>query len=117
MSFRSTFSDGSPDHTSPHRPGYRFADCDVRDESERAYREKMRRLHNADHSQPHRDDEPPARGGPTLDEARDAAERAYRERSERLQSAHRERRQDVGEESPFERRQRRRLEEQKRYDV
>jgi hypothetical protein len=111
MSFRSNFSDGSPDHTSPHRKGYRFADCDARDESEAAYRERQRRLHNADHSQLHRD------GGPTLDESRAGASEAYEERRERLQSAHRSRRQEDLPETPFEKRMRQREADRKKYDV
>jgi hypothetical protein len=117
MSFRSTFKDGSIDHTSPNRPGYRFADSDVRDENERLRRERMQRLHNADRGRPFRDDASYSRGGPTLDALQDDANSAYEERRQRLANAHRNRQPDVVEESPFERRERRRREEQKKYDV
>jgi hypothetical protein len=43
------FADGTPDHTSPHRPGHRFAD--VNDEARLvandAYEERRQRLHYA----------------------------------------------------------------------
>jgi hypothetical protein len=92
--FRPTFSDGSPDHTSPHRPGFRFGDCGHRDAAEDAYRERSQRLQNAwrkesregagrdrDHSLQYAD----AAG------ARRAADQAYAERRARLANAWRSR--------------------------
>jgi hypothetical protein len=121
MTFRTRFSDGSPDHTSPHRPGYRFADCDARDAAEDAYRERSRRLHNADHA---RQFDPPHDAtlrfadASALDELQGAARDAYERRRERLASKWRSgSRPDEPHETPFERRTRRRLAEQRKYDV
>ena len=82
--FHSHFADGSPDHTSPHRPGHRFADVDdpLRIEAERAYAERNRRLQDGwrrkGEQQEGDDAAPPAR---TLDELRAAADAAYQDRN------------------------------------
>jgi hypothetical protein len=47
--FSRTFSDGSVDHTDPHRPGFRFADSNDphRLKAEEAYQERTRRMQDA----------------------------------------------------------------------
>jgi hypothetical protein len=41
-------SDGTPDHTSPHRPGFRFIDHgELRDAADAAYEERRARLSDA----------------------------------------------------------------------
>ena len=87
--FRTHFADGSPDHTNPHRPGFRF--LDVNDETQiaadAAYEEMRARLHYghrqrqqdgaSDHGSPQ----------PTPDELEQAAVTAYEVRSERMRNA------------------------------
>ena len=47
--FHTHFSDGTPDHTSPHKPGYRFADIDdaAKIAADEAYEERSRRMETA----------------------------------------------------------------------
>ena len=44
--FHTHFSDGSPDHTSPHKPGYRFLDVDdaAKIAADEAYEARSRRM-------------------------------------------------------------------------
>ena len=89
--FRPTFSDGSPDFTSPHRKGFRFAD--VNDEAKIAariaYDERSRRMETAwqrKGEQQDADEHTPLRTK-SRDQARSAADAAYDERNERLRNA------------------------------
>jgi hypothetical protein len=91
--FSPHFFDGTPDHTSPHRPGYRFADTHdaARLAAEQAYRERSTRLQDAwrkGRLDPVRDH---ASRQLTLDELRAAADAAYREKCERLRNGWRNR--------------------------
>jgi len=91
--FSPTFADGTPDHTSPHRPGYRFADTGdaARLVAEQAYRERCQDLHytsRRDQQDGIRDER---HATPTLDELRQAADAAYREKCERSRNAWRNR--------------------------
>jgi hypothetical protein len=91
--FHAHFSDGSPDHTSPHRPGYRFADTNdpARLAAESAYRERCQDMHYTSRRN-HQDGIPDERhAARTLDELRQAADAAYREKCERLRNAWRNR--------------------------
>jgi hypothetical protein len=47
--FRPFFADGSPDHTSPHRPGFRFSDTNdpLRQKANEAYEDRKRRAASA----------------------------------------------------------------------
>jgi hypothetical protein len=86
--FSPTFADGSPDHTSPHRPGFRFLDTDdpAKLAAQEAYEARRRRMENAWRHTGQRQDEdhtPPPRTR-TLDELRAAAEGAYQDRNVRL---------------------------------
>jgi hypothetical protein len=89
--FSPTFSDGSPDHTNPHAPGYRFLDVDDEGKlaAEQAYRERSRRMEDGwkrkgdDNTSANANAKPAA----TLDEARRAADAAYEARNKRLQNA------------------------------
>jgi hypothetical protein len=95
--FHSTFSDGSPDFTSPHRKGFRFADTDDADRlaADEAYEQMRTRLADAyKHRQQHGGDvrkssatgAAPTRA-PTLDALQQAAEKAYEDRNARMQNA------------------------------
>ena len=94
-SFRRTFSDGSPDLTSPHRKGFRFADTNDADRlaARDAYAEMVKRKTDAWRTRGQQQDadesERTPRGvrAPTLDEARAAADAAYRECCERKRNA------------------------------
>ena len=94
--FRAAFADGSPDHTSPHRPGYRFADTDdaARLAANDAYEERRERMANAwrNKGQQHdaNSDAPPPRTA-SLDELRAQADAAYREKCQRLRNGWRNR--------------------------
>jgi hypothetical protein len=98
--FSPTFSDGSIDHTSPHRPGYRFADVgdEARLRAEQAYEDKRRRLADAwrhkGEQRDVKDDQHAAapRTQLTLDELRAAADAAYEARNERMRNAWRNKR-------------------------
>lgn len=93
--FRPTFSDGTPDHTSPHRPGYRFADTNdaARIAADEAYEERRERMQNAwrrkgdAQTDDNRNSAPPRTR--TLDEWRAAAEKAWEDRNKRMQNARR----------------------------
>jgi hypothetical protein len=97
LGFRRTFSDGSPDFTSPFKPGYRFADTndEARIAADRAYEARRERMENAWRTkgdvkaEDNRDTAPPCTR--TLDELREAAEASYAEKCRRLQSAWRNR--------------------------
>jgi hypothetical protein len=91
--FLPTFADGSPDHTSPHRPGYRF--LDVNDEAKiaanDAYEARRERIHYSSRQRQqdaNADDRAPAR---TLDALRQAAEKAYEDRNARMRNAWKQR--------------------------
>jgi hypothetical protein len=89
--FHQHFSDGTPDHTSPHRKGFRFLDVNdaARLAADAAYEQQRQRLANAWRNKDvqagdNRDATPPTR---TLDELRQAAEVAWQERSKRMSNA------------------------------
>jgi hypothetical protein len=87
--FRATFADGTPDHTSPHKPGYRFADTDdeARIAANDAYEARSRRMETAWRDKGDvKADAPPPRTQ-SLDQTRSAADAAYAERNERLRNA------------------------------
>jgi hypothetical protein len=95
--FTPTFADGTPDHTNPHRKGYRFSDTDDPDraDAEQAYRERNRRMETAWRRKGEQQDETrDHRAAPrtrTLDELRAAADQAYAQRNRRMQNAWRNR--------------------------
>jgi hypothetical protein len=98
--FRPTFSDGSPDHTSPHRPGYRFADTGdaARLAADEAYEARSRRMETAWQHRGEQHDAAASKnlGRPkisqaTLDELRAAADAAWEDRSKRMSNAWRQR--------------------------
>jgi hypothetical protein len=97
VGFCPTFADGSIDHTSPHRPGYRFADTNDPDrlDADAAYEERNRRLSNASRhkgeQQDERCDHHAAPRKRTLDELRALAEGAYQDRNVRMQNQWRNR--------------------------
>jgi hypothetical protein len=100
-SFTSTFSDGTPDHTSSQRPGFRFADTNhsARLAADRAYEARRRRLENGWRSKgtPQQHGNKDARAAPlnlelTLDEVRAAANAAREARDARLRNAWKTRR-------------------------
>ena len=86
--FHTHFSDGSPDHTSPHQKGFRFAD--VNDEAkiaaDKAYAERSRRMENAWRLKDHAADPTPVRT-PSNDASQAKAQQAYDERSVRMRNA------------------------------
>jgi hypothetical protein len=96
MSFQHKFSDGSIDHTSPHRKGFRFADTDDADRlaADEAYQERSKRMATAWQRKGQQHDAggavtpPPTR---TLDALRKDAETAYEERNKRMRNAWRQR--------------------------
>jgi hypothetical protein len=91
--FRPTFSDGTPDHTNPHRPGYRFADTndEGRLATERAYRARSQRMQDGWKRKDQQQDEKPVVRTQSLDELRRTAAEAYAARNARLQNAWRNR--------------------------
>ncbi|MGE0037958.1 MAG: hypothetical protein AB7S93_20260 [Xanthobacteraceae bacterium] len=96
--FTPTFSDGSPDHTNPYRPGPRFADVDDagRLAAAEAYEQKRTRLQDAWRNKDRQQGEDAATvhrdyRGATLDELKAAADAAYVERNQRLANAWRNR--------------------------
>jgi hypothetical protein len=86
--FHSTFSDGSPDYTSPHKPGHRFLDVndEARLQADTAYEQMRERLHYKTNRRRQQQDanEPPPTSTRTLDELRAAASAAYEARSKRM---------------------------------
>jgi hypothetical protein len=84
--FRPTFSDGTPDHTNPHRPGYRFADIDDADRlaADKAYEERRTRMQNAWKNATDADTPVQRRDAAN---ARAVADRAYEDRKVRLTNA------------------------------
>ena len=95
--FSRTFSDGSVDHTSPHQPGYRFADVNdaARISSEEAYRARSARMADAwRHKGQQHDQTGDHRATPCtsdLDRLRALAEASYEARRVRMQNAWRNR--------------------------
>lgn len=94
--FRSTFADGSVDHTHPCRPGFRFADTDdsARAAADEAYEQMRTRLSDAwrnkdAQAEDNRNPAPPPTR--TLDALRALAEKAWEERNERMRNAWRQR--------------------------
>ena len=89
--FGPTFSDGSPDHTSPHAPGYRFADVGDpnRLAAEQSYRARSRRMEDGWRRKDEQKDAAPRPR--TLDAARQQADAAYQARSQRLSNLWRDR--------------------------
>jgi hypothetical protein len=91
--FHAKFSDGSPDHTSPHRKGYRFLDVDDahRLAADEAYEARRQRLHytNRQRQQDAAGSTPPR----IVDTAqlRAKAEQAWEERNARMRNAWRTR--------------------------
>jgi hypothetical protein len=96
-SFHPTFSDGSHDHTSPFKPGFRFADVGdaARLAADEAYEARRERMENAWRTkrdvkaEDNRDGTPPHTQ--SLDELRAAADQAWEERNRRMSSAWRNR--------------------------
>jgi hypothetical protein len=92
--FSPYFADGTPDYTSPHRPGYRFLDTDdaARAAADAAYAQMRSRLTDAWRRKDERPaaakEAPPTR---TLDELHALAEKAWDERNKRMQNAWRHR--------------------------
>ena len=92
--FHSTFADGSPDFTSPHRKGFRFADVNDGDRAAAndAYEQMRTRLSDAWRRKDERSvatkEAPPTR---RLDELRTLAEKAWHDRNERMRNAWRNR--------------------------
>jgi hypothetical protein len=95
--FSPTFSDGTIDHTSPFKPGYRFADTNdaARLAADEAYEERRERMQNAWRTkgdvkaEDNRDGTPPRTR--TLDELRAAADQAWEDRNKRMSNAWRNR--------------------------
>jgi hypothetical protein len=89
--FSPTFSDGTPDHTSPHRPGYRFADTSdaARLAADEAYEQRRERMHYTTNRRRQQQDanEPPPTSTRTLDALRASATAAYEARSKRMAGA------------------------------
>ena len=91
--FHTHFSDGSPDHTSPHKPGYRFLDVDdaAKIAADEAYQARSRRMATAwkrkgDAQANANGDGTPVRTH-TNDELQRDAQAAYDERTKRMQNA------------------------------
>ena len=91
--FHPYFSDGSPDHTSPFRPGFRFADTNdaARIAADEAYTERSRRMETAwqrkgkqEHDEAH--DQRSVRAA-SLDELQAKAQQAWEDRNVRLSNA------------------------------
>jgi hypothetical protein len=92
--FHSTFADGSVDHTSPHRKGFRFADTSDADRlaANDAYEARREQVHYANRRRVQRDgNEPPPMSTPTLDALRIRADAEYEARSKRMAKAWRQR--------------------------
>jgi hypothetical protein len=97
FSFHQHFSDGSVDHTSPHRKGFRFLDTNdaAGKAADAAYAERSRRMETAWRTrgngitEANRDGTPPPTR--TLDQLHALAEQAYEERNERMRNAWRQR--------------------------
>ena len=90
--FRSTFADGSADHTSPHRPGFRFADTNDADRlaAQQAYIERTARLENGWRRSRDADDNAPIQCSDAA-QARAVADRVYEDRKVWLSNAWRNR--------------------------
>lgn len=95
--FSPTFSDGSPDHTSPHRPGFRFADTADAGKiaANEAYEARSRRLESGWQRKGEQHDAFAEESAPprlaSLDELRAKANQEYENRSRRLADAWRRR--------------------------
>jgi hypothetical protein len=88
---RETFSDGSPDFTDPHRPGFRFLDTkdSAKLAADTSYWEMVARL-DYRHRQQDGDSDDGSRQR-TLDELEAAAAASYAARSKRMAEAWRQR--------------------------
>jgi hypothetical protein len=92
--FHPYFADGSPDFTSPHRKGYRFADTndEARIAANGAYEQMRTRLREAWRRKGERlvetKEAPPTR---TLDQLQAEAEHGWQQRRERMRNAWRRR--------------------------
>lgn len=86
--FRTHFSDGAPDLTSPHAPGFRFSDVDDI-AADQAYIERRTRMDYRRRVDARLDADRGSQQPTTLllDELEQAAVTAYDERSERLRTA------------------------------
>ena len=88
--FFQKFSDGTPDFTSPHRKGFRFADTNDADRihAEAAYRERSKRMEDAWRDKrvlaPEKRD---TARTPSLDQLQAQAEQAWEERNERMRNS------------------------------
>jgi hypothetical protein len=91
--FFPTFSDGSPDSTSPHRPGFRFLDAGDPSglAAEQAYEERRMRLAEAWRKDRQDSVHDLASRQLTLDELRAKAEQAREDRDARMRDAWRRR--------------------------
>jgi hypothetical protein len=91
FAFNPTFSDGTADHTSPFKPGYRFADSNdaARLAADEAYEQRRERMHYTTNRRRQQQDanEPPPTSTRTLDELRESATAAYEARSKRMAGA------------------------------
>ena len=90
--FFPTFADNSPDHTSPHQPGYRFADTNDADRlaADDAYEQMRQRLSNTWRDKrvlvAEKRDTAPLRV-PTLDQLQAQAQEAWQARNERMRNS------------------------------
>jgi hypothetical protein len=97
MSFHQKFADGTTDHTSPHRKGFRFADTDDADRlaADEAYEQMRTRLSDAWRRKHDAKAEANRDGTPvrtiTLDQLRAKAEQAYEDRNARMRNAWKQR--------------------------
>jgi hypothetical protein len=90
--FHPYFSDGTPDHTSPHRPGWRFADTTdaARLAADEAYEARRERMHYANRRRQDGTGDPGATAR-NLDQLRALADAAYEAKCKRLQEGWRNR--------------------------
>jgi hypothetical protein len=103
--FTPKFADGSPDHSNPNRPGFRFLDVDdaARIAANDAYEQRRERLHYANRYRKHEEDDQTeserrqrlakqaARATMGADQARELADAAWEDRKQRMQNAWRNR--------------------------
>jgi hypothetical protein len=90
MSFHRRFSDGSVDHTSPHRKGSRFLDLNDQAKlaADEAYEQRRTRLSNAWRDKGEQQDAADPVRTPSNTPARTVtAEQAYEERTKKRQTA------------------------------
>jgi hypothetical protein len=95
--FTKQFADGSPDFTSPFRPGFRFLDTNDanRIAANDAYEARRQAMHYANKRRRQQQQDDAGNRNPTasldLDQARAIADSAYQERSQRMANAWRNR--------------------------